>query len=197
MEYLILILLWVLFYFLHSFLASITVKSWAESKLGLGKRWYRLLYSIGATFHLLLILIHAGGIPEKPILVQTTWVSYLGYMFAAFGTIIIVKAFQHISVARFVGLREEKTVEKPELIISGIYAYVRHPIYSGLILIFLGYFFFNPVISSLIHFAGLLIYLPIGIYLEEQKLIKEFGNAYLQYKEQVNALIPLKVKKTA
>lgn len=197
MEYLILILLWALFYFLHSFLASITVKAQVETKLGLGKRWYRLLYSIGATFHLLLILIHAGGIPEKPILVQTTWVSYLGYMFAAFGTIIVVKAFQHISVAGFIGLKEEKDVEKSDLIISGIYGYVRHPIYSGLILIFLGYFFFNPVISSLIHFIGLLIYLPIGIYLEEQKLTKEFGNAYLKYKRQVSAIIPLKVKKAA
>ncbi|MFT6214861.1 MAG: protein-S-isoprenylcysteine O-methyltransferase Ste14 [Roseivirga sp.] len=37
---------------------------------------------------------------------------------------------------------------------------------------------------------ALLIYLPIGIYLEEKKLIQTYGKAYIKYKEEVPALIP-------
>ena len=34
------------------------------------------------------------------------------------------------------------------------------------------------------------LYLPFGIYWEEQKLILHFGKAYLDYKKSVKALIP-------
>jgi methanethiol S-methyltransferase len=43
--------------------------------------------------------------------------------------------------------------------------------------------------------ACTLVYLVAGIYLEEQKLIKVFGERYLDYRKKVPMLIPRIIKK--
>jgi len=117
-------------------------------------------------------------------------------MLAAFGTIILVKSFKNFSGKRFAGLTPHDDLEiKEELIQTGIHGYIRHPIYAGLILIFTGYFLFSPTLASLIHVGMLMLYLPIGIYLEEKKLLAIFGQAYKNYQSNVPALIPRGIKK--
>ncbi len=37
---------------------------------------------------------------------------------------------------------------------------------------------------------SLFVYLPFGIWLEEKKLIRHFGQAYLDYRQKVPALFP-------
>jgi len=80
---------------------------------------------------------------------------------------------------------------------TGIQAKIRHPLYSGTLLIFIGYFIFNPQLTNLIMLLSLFIYLPVGIRLEEKKLIDTFGEDYLRYKEKTPSLIPkLKFRST-
>ena len=74
--------------------------------------------------------------------------------------------------------------------IKGILTYVRHPIYSGTILIILGYLLYIPKLSSLIITLVVFIYLAIGIYFEEKKLKSEVGQQYLDYKRNVPSIIP-------
>jgi protein-S-isoprenylcysteine O-methyltransferase Ste14 len=117
-------------------------------------------------------------------------------MLASFGTIIIVRSFKAFSKKKFVGLEPRDDLDVQEdFITSGVHSYVRHPIYSGTVLIFLGFFLFEPTLSSAAHVVMLLLYLPFGIYFEEKKLIDIYGEKYIQYREQVSALIPLKKKK--
>jgi protein-S-isoprenylcysteine O-methyltransferase Ste14 len=47
-----------------------------------------------------------------------------------------------------------------------------------------------PFYSTLVFVTATLLYLPVGISLEEQKLVREFGEQYLQYKKEVKMLIP-------
>jgi protein-S-isoprenylcysteine O-methyltransferase Ste14 len=198
MFYLILILLWVLFYFFHSLFASLNIKRKFKALMGKYYIWYRLLYSISATVHFLLIYVYSATLIEPLMLNQSPFLTYIGYMFAGLGTIILVKSFKHFNNLKFVGLTlHDDLKEKEQLIIKGIHEYIRHPIYTGLILIFLGYYFYQPSPSSLVHFIMLLAYLPIGIYFEEKKLIYSYGDNYRRYKKSVSALIPFKVKKTA
>jgi protein-S-isoprenylcysteine O-methyltransferase Ste14 len=118
-------------------------------------------------------------------------------MLPSFGTIIIVRSFKSFSKKRFVGLEPHDDLEQhEEFIVSGLHAYVRHPIYSGTILIFLGFFFFEPTLSSVIHLFMLFMYLPFGIHYEEKKLIAIHGEKYIQYKKTVSSLIPMKGRKT-
>jgi len=195
MPYFNLVFLWVLFYGLHSFLANLDFKHWLSTKLGKAYKGYRLVYSLFSTVFFLLIMIYGAGIEKKYLLASTDFTTYLGYMLAAFGTIIMVKAFKNFSIATFSGLRLHNDLEEQqEFIKNGIHAYVRHPIYSGLLLIFLGFFFFDPVMSSLIHLGCLVVYLPVGIYFEEKKLIRIFGDTYIEYKKEVPSLFPRKFK---
>lgn len=77
-----------------------------------------------------------------------------------------------------------------QLVTTGIYKYIRHPQYTGLLLLSLG---------MLIEWATLpmLLMFPIMVFLyvrlakkEEQDMIKEFGDNYVQYKQHTKMFIP-------
>lgn len=196
MPYLILVILWVLFYFLHSLLASLNIKRKIKGWMGRQYIWYRLLYTVFSTVFIFGILIFSTTFSQSDILAKTPTTTYLGYMLASFGTIIIVRSFKSFSKKRFIGLQPHDDLEdKEEFVVTGLHSYVRHPIYSGTVLMFLGFFFFEPTLSSILHLVMLLVYLPFGIYFEEKKLIEIYGSKYLQYKKEVASLIPLKRKK--
>lgn len=195
MPYLILVILWVLFYFLHSLLASLNIKRKIKGWMGRQYIWYRLLYTVFSTVFIFGILIFSTTFSQSDILAKTPTTTYLGYMLASFGTIIIVRSFKSFSKKRFIGLQPHDDLEdKEEFVVTGLHSYVRHPIYSGTVLMFLGFFFFEPTLSSILHLVMLLVYLPFGIYFEEKKLIEIYGSKYLQYKKEVASLIPLKKK---
>ena len=102
---------------------------------------------------------------------------------------MIKRGFRNYSLRVFLGLKKEEASETA-LKTDKLQGKIRHPFYSGTILIFLGYFIYNPLLVNLISLIALLLYLPIGIYFEEKKLIEIHGKAYLKYKEVVPALPP-------
>jgi protein-S-isoprenylcysteine O-methyltransferase Ste14 len=77
-----------------------------------------------------------------------------------------------------------------ELIQNGPYKFVRHPIYTGFLLLFLGT---ALAIGRIGPFVGLVI-LFIGLWIklrqEEALMLKHFGKKYLDYKKRTKALIP-------
>ena len=76
------------------------------------------------------------------------------------------------------------------LIITGIHRHVRHPLYAGTFLFIWGLFIFMPFASLLISNFIITCYTLIGIRFEEQKLLREFGRPYEEYKKQVPKIIP-------
>ncbi|MEM9341073.1 MAG: isoprenylcysteine carboxylmethyltransferase family protein [Bacteroidota bacterium] len=108
-------------------------------------------------------------------------------MLSSLGVIIIQLSFKRISASAFLGISNEVN---DELITTGIYNYVRHPIYSGAILIYLGAFLFTPTDTLLASLFWLIAYLPVGLYLEEKKLVSQYQQHYLHYKKSVKAIIP-------
>ena len=77
-----------------------------------------------------------------------------------------------------------------KLIRTGPYRFVRNPIYTGILI---GYAGTAVVIGELWAFVLILFVLVafLGkIYAEEKFLLEEFGDAYLQYRREVKALIP-------
>lgn len=193
--YLYLALFWAAFYFLHTFLANLDFKIWLKTKMGKSYKYFRLIYSLFSTFFFLFILLYGASLEKKYVLAITDLSTYFGYMLAAFGTIILVKAFKHFSLSTFSGMKPHDDLDEIHVFVrKGLHQYIRHPLYAGLILIFLGFFFFEPVLASLIHLACLLIYLPFGIYYEEKKLIRIYGQTYLQYKKEVPAIFPTKFR---
>ena len=191
MDYILLALSWAIFYSLHSILASSKLKRILEVKLGKAYKWYRLFYSFLSAVLFLGIVIQSLFIPNQILLPKSPLLTYVGYMMAALGTIVSLKATKQISLSSFIGINPDplsKTGEK--LITTGWYARIRHPLYFGLILIFLGYFLVAGTITSGIHLLYLLVYLPFGIYFEEQNLIALFGDDYRDYQQKVPSVFP-------
>ena len=77
-----------------------------------------------------------------------------------------------------------------QLVTGGVYAHVRHPQYSGLFLITLGFLIQWPSILTLIMWPILMwTYYRLAMK-EERDIEKQFGQAYCDYKKKVPAFIP-------
>jgi protein-S-isoprenylcysteine O-methyltransferase Ste14 len=79
--------------------------------------------------------------------------------------------------------------DEPELVTSGPYSAVRHPIYSGLLLAFLG----TALVTNLIGLAITAVLVAYFYYcgtVEERNLTATFPTAYPQYMQHTKMLIP-------
>lgn len=77
-----------------------------------------------------------------------------------------------------------------ELVTDGIYAYVRHPQYSGLFLITIGMLIQWPTIITLVMWP-ILTYAYYRLALREEREVEEkFGEAYTEYKNMIPAFVP-------
>jgi protein-S-isoprenylcysteine O-methyltransferase Ste14 len=77
-----------------------------------------------------------------------------------------------------------------ELITTGIYNYVRHPIYTGVLLMGIGTVLFFGTVGILILFLWMLLYFWYKLIQEEKLLTEHFPNSYPKYKKRVKAVIP-------
>jgi len=188
--YVLLILFWFLYFLFHSWLAANSVKQYFENKFRTSYKYYRFVYSTFATIGLLGILIYSGFIPKEYLFASKGIVRYISLVCAAFSVIIFKQAFRGYKFSFFIGM---KTGEE-EFVTTGILKRVRHPLYSATILLVLGYFLFEPTLATMTSALSIFLYLPIGIYLEEKKLIQQYGDRYIQYKKEVPPIIP-KIKK--
>ena len=71
---------------------------------------------------------------------------------------------------------------------DGLYRWVRHPLYTaGLMFIWLA-----PLMSVnlLALNLGFSLYIVVGAYIEERKLVAEFGPAYTAYQRETPMLVP-------
>ncbi|VVB79059.1 Phospholipid methyltransferase [uncultured archaeon] len=80
--------------------------------------------------------------------------------------------------------------KKHELVQNGPYRFVRHPIYSGYLLLFLGTTLAIGRVGGFIGLVTLFIGFWIKLREEERLMTKTFGKGYLDYKKRTKALIP-------
>lgn len=175
----------------HSFTASLLVKTWFHRKVGdMGMRYYRLGYNIFSGLSLLPIFWLMTVLPDDVLYqVPPPWLYLMltGQLIAVFFLILGVLQTDSLS---FIGLRQlfVGTVGSSKLVVRGLYRWVRHPLYTaGLVFIWL-----TPVMSqnSLVVFVAATVYIFVGAYFEERKLIREFGAAYEAYRSVTPMLIP-------
>lgn len=82
-----------------------------------------------------------------------------------------------------------------KIVKEGVYQRVRHPIYSGDIVLVWGIFFHWPSMRALVAVIWLTITLSLWMRLEEKALTEKFGSDYLEYKKQVPMAVPWMRKK--
>ncbi|MCB9001293.1 MAG: isoprenylcysteine carboxylmethyltransferase family protein [Bacteroidales bacterium] len=117
------------------------------------------------------------------------------YTIAAIGALMIIFG----AIIRWIAIVQLSSAFTVDVAISnnhklktdGIYKYIRHPSYSGLLLIMTGFAIcMNSVISLLVIIPPMFVILLYRIYVEEQLLAVEFGDVYTEYKTSTSRIIP-------
>jgi methanethiol S-methyltransferase len=200
MNSLLVVIMWTVYCALHSFLISIRFTTLMERLLKKYYAFYRLFYVL-ISFILLVPLIRFTEEFESPVtMTYGALLSVIRYAFMLGALVLFFRAFffDYNSLS-FFGIRQMLNFAKPkkaatpvELKRNGLLGMVRHPMYLALILYLWCQTF--RTIDLLIN-ALLTLYVLIGTWLEERKLVLEFGEAYLRYQRQVPMLIPFAIRR--
>jgi protein-S-isoprenylcysteine O-methyltransferase Ste14 len=159
---------------------------WLASAFGVkagkgGSRWVRLP-GLGVVAVFLLFRTLRGG----SLAVHSPVLGAIGAVLFASGVAVAIWA--RISLGRDWGMPMTQKAE-PELVTSGPYRLVRHPIYSGLLL-----GLFGTVLAT--NLTGVIIVVILGAYfyysasVEERNLARTFPTAYPAYRARTKMLIP-------
>lgn len=121
---------------------------------------------------------------------HTNFVGIVGLVFCVSGAVIA--CWSRYTLGKNWSLSVQKK-ENPELIENGLYKIVRHPIYSGLLLLFIG----NAIIVG--DYRGIIAVVIVFVSFwfklkkEEKLLIEHFGFKYIDYRKRTKALVPFVV----
>jgi protein-S-isoprenylcysteine O-methyltransferase Ste14 len=80
--------------------------------------------------------------------------------------------------------------ENHALITHGPYGWVRHPIYTGVLLLLCGTAIMMGTLSTLVEVAAVILALSLKLRTEESLMTETFGEQYISYRRRVKALIP-------
>ena len=187
------VLCWFSWCFMHSFLISTWFTGHLQSLTGKKIACYRLCFNIISIAALVpaiwyqlsfeqTFLFHWNG-PWR--IVQVCLTLYGSYMFYV--------GRKRYDMPFFLGTRQlraylaGKTVE-PLPFRADYRGGVRHPWYSGSIAMVLASGTLTDI--TLASKSVLISYLIIGTFLEERKLVKEYGQSYIQYQQELPMLFP-------
>jgi methanethiol S-methyltransferase len=200
-NYLLAVILWTTYCAIHSFLISVRFTALMTRLLkNYYHAFYRLFYVV-ISFILLVPLIRFTGECESPIIMTYGLpLSVARYALMSGALLLFFWAFffdydslSFFGIRQILDFAKPKTAAKPvELKRNGLLGMVRHPMYLALILYLWCQTFrmMDLVINTL-----LTLYVLIGTWLEERKLVLEFGEVYLRYQRQVPMLIPFAISK--
>ena len=195
MEYLIIILLWAGYCLLHSFLISISFTNLMTRLLKNYYAFFRLSYIVISFVLLVPLINYSAQIDTKIIITYESPFTIIRYVLIAGSLLMFFWAFFfNYDSLSFFGIRQiinfgkiKEINSNEELKQKGLLGITRHPMYLALI-IFLWCQTFR--VTDIIVNTVLTIYVIIGTFLEERKLILEFGDTYLKYQKEVPMLIP-------
>jgi len=195
------VLLFFLFGFFHSVLASEKAKVIFKKLFGKYIAFYRLGYNVLSVLSLYFVWDLAPQ-PSLQIYQLTSPFDYLILIPQLLALAGMIWCFKYISFKEFAGLSQIDRYLKQEysdndldenytLRIEGPYKYSRHPIYffSIIFLMFraeMNLFYLTMIILFVAYFY-------IGSHYEEKKLVRLFGDVYRDYQNKVPKIFPYKL----
>ncbi len=148
-----------------------------------------------ATIIPLLIYSRMAGLRIGPLFAWEGSLRIVQYALIGLAAILILGVGRRYSLSRFLGIEQiwgksgRGMTESGEFDSTGILGVVRHPWYLAVfILLWTRDLRLTEIIINVILSA----YLVIGAFLEERKLVLEFGQNYKLYQQRVSMFIPLK-----
>ncbi len=173
----------------HSGISALRVKHWIIDRWG--KEGYSRIFNVTSFLAL---------IPASLSLNYWDWLYFLqspelvnpllflsGVILLALGVVVAALASRSISVSTVADMRTDR---KPALVTGGLYARTRHPLYLATILFLLSLIAFYPFSNILVFSLSFVGYVVIGAYLEERKLVIQYGEQYIAYRKTAGFLLP-------
>jgi protein-S-isoprenylcysteine O-methyltransferase Ste14 len=148
-------------------------------------RWTRFAGFRVAIILVVLLLLRLGVFKEHAA-TRDPWLQVIGLVIFLLGLALAVWA--RVYLGRNWGMPMSEKAD-PELVTTGPYSTVRHPIYSGIILAMIG----TTVAVSLYWLAAVVLLGAYFIYsaaMEERYMAGRFPDAYPKYKQSTKMLIP-------
>ena len=145
------------------------------------KAAYEIILVFLQFFIIILHFFQWEFIPQKQI-IQVSPLSYLvGFLVIIMALIILLVAIKDLgrNLSPF-----PRPINNCNLVTTGIYRFIRHPMYYSLILISIGVFIIKLSIYYLFLTISLALIIKFKIALEEKYLMNKFKN-YLLYKNEV------------
>ncbi len=195
-EYIVIALLWTAWCFIHSAMISITVTDYLKRILGDGFRFYRLFFNITAAITLVPVFLYSSSIQNIHFIFCDGHLRIIQVAIIITGIILMLVGPFHYDMQILIGIRQIRGKKANtlmskygELDTSGILSITRHPWYlAGLILVWAWDMGAPDIIRNIIITA----YFFVGTYLEEKKLVDEFGEKYIEYQKNVSMFFPFK-----
>lgn len=196
LQHLILAVLLIVWCIIHSATISIGCLNRARRTLKRRFAYYRILYNLISVITLLPLLFYMVNISAVPVFQWSGGLRLFQAVLLGLGAFFLLAGATHYDGLQFLGIRQILShthraglSSSGGLHTEGILRVTRHPWYvAGLFVLWA-----RDVTSvSLIVNLVLSAYLFIGARLEEKKLVREFGAAYVEYQSQVSMLLPWK-----
>ena len=149
-------------------------------------RWARFAYVRVAIILVALLLLRLRVLKGHRAVTHDPWLQGIGLAIFVLGLALAVWA--RIYIGRNWGMPMSEKAD-PELVTTGPYSTIRHPIYSGIILAMVG----TAVAVSLywlIAVALLGAYFLYSAVMEERYMAEVFPDSYPRYKQSTKMLIP-------
>ncbi len=174
-----------LFAIVHSLLATQACKD-LGMRLGLSRRAYRLFYSVLAVAATMLWLGYVHGLPDAPLYAVHGAGRWVLVALQLAGLVLVVASFRTFNARAFLGLAAADEDWDP-FHETGVYRWVRHPMYTGFMMLLLA----SPVqtFNSLNLALCICLYFLIGSRFEEKRMLRAHAE-YADYRRRVPAFLP-------
>jgi methanethiol S-methyltransferase len=185
-------LLWLSYFLIHSLLASLWLKQWVANRYPGLTPWHRIIFNALAGLLFLPLLAQLWWSSSEPLWSWQGSMAWLAYTLMLLACLGFVWSLRYYDGSEFLGFRQlqkhqQEVYDQEQLHISPMHRFVRHPWYSlGLVLVWTQDMDPARLLSALL----ITLYLIVGSRLEENKLITFHGDIYLAYQKRVPSLIP-------
>jgi protein-S-isoprenylcysteine O-methyltransferase Ste14 len=190
------VLLWILWCAIHSVLIALPVTGYLKKRLGEGYRFYRLIYNLVALGTVIPLALYTFSTDGQPIFSWEGPLAIPKYLLLAASLFLFAAGARQYSLSKLVGIDWIRTREASRGIsgadafsTSGVLGVIRHPWYTaGILMVWSRDFSLLGLLLNIVFSA----YFVTGAYLEERKLLREFGAGYREYRKRVSMMFPCK-----
>jgi protein-S-isoprenylcysteine O-methyltransferase Ste14 len=182
--------LWLIYYALHSAMATNGIKRFLATNFPTIADHYRALYSLFAFVNFILVGWFQWILPGTLAYSTTEVTAIIAIILGLGGAVIMVMALRGYPSMFWVSSASVVSENEDKLKTNGLNGIVRHPLYFGVLLCLIALVLAYPFWKNILFALITTIYIIIGSFLEEQKLIEQYGAAYIDYRHRVKMLIP-------